>query len=125
VARGGGTDGEQRAWKQGVEAQGPTSLLGRLMMQGARKWLTATAVLFALSAVLASAVAASETAYAQGAVTVYSSPTVAAPVLVELQPGDSVTAHGAEGDWVNVDVDIAGQMTNGWVQQGALGPAAP
>lgn len=83
------------------------------------------AVVLALSAGFASGVAASETAYAQTDVAVHSSPSSVSRVLAQLAPGDPVISHGAEGDWVNIDVDVGGKKTNGWVPVGTLSPTEP
>ncbi len=80
-----------------------------------RCWLAVSLALFALA--MASPVWASDTVYAKAEVVVYSSPTTAAPEVTRLSRGASVLSHGAEGEWLNVDVDVAGESVNGWIHE--------
>ena len=88
-----------------------------------RCWLTLFLALFALA--VASPAWASETVYAKAEVVVYSSPTTAAPEVTRLLRGASVLSHGAEGEWLNVDVDVDGESVNGWIHNSELGTSPP
>ncbi len=91
------------------------------------RWTGVLALLCALAVcVVAGSSLAAETVYAQSdGVVVYSSPTTAAPVLATLAAGDSLLGHGAEGDWTNVQLDLEGKSTNGWVFHTDVGPEDP
>ena len=95
------------------------------MLQNSRgTWLALSLALFALAVV--SPAWASETIYAQaGGVVVYSSPTHAAPQITSLPAGAALVSHGAEGEWLNVDVDVDSESVNGWVRGDEVSTSPP
>ena len=73
-----------------------------------RRWLALCLALFALG--VASPAWAVETVFAQtDDVVVYQSPTTVSSEVTRLPAGAAVSSHGAQGDWVNVNVDVDGQ----------------
>jgi uncharacterized protein YraI len=89
-----------------------------------RSWLVVLVASMAL--LIASPVLASSTVYAQSSgVIVYSSPTPAAPQITTLAAGAAVLSHGAEGEWLNVDVDVDGTSVNGWIHSDEVAANPP
>jgi uncharacterized protein YraI len=96
----------------------------QILLSSLRTWLTLSLGLFALAVV--SPAWAGETVYAQtGGVVVYSSPSPAAPQITSRPAGAGMFSHGAEGEWLNVDVDVDGQSVNGWVRNDEVSTSPP
>ena len=87
---------------------------------------TSTLAVALLALALALPAFASDTVYAQGSdVVVYQSPTAAANEVARLSAGEAVLSHGAEGEWVNIDVDVNGESVNGWIHEAQVGVNPP
>jgi hypothetical protein len=87
-------------------------------------WLALPLALFVLA--VAAPAWASETLYAQtNGVAVYQSPSPAALEITRLPAGAAVLSYGAEGEWLNVDVDVDGKSVNGWIHNSEVGTSPP